>query len=70
MGLMSQRDFLLKMGIEVRAKKLLEKAPPERKADIQSAIHRLTSPFGMGSQYKVFVATPGTSVYPFDVKKY
>lgn len=42
-GPISQRDFLLKMGIEIRKQKL---------KNIDQSVDRLISPLGMGNQYK------------------
>jgi len=68
-GLVSQRDFLLKMGIEVRTKSLLSQATPERRVDIEKAVSRLIDPLGMGTQYKFLAVTKGRCPYPFDIEK-
>ncbi|KAH9812427.1 S-adenosyl-L-methionine-dependent methyltransferase [Melampsora americana] len=63
-GPISQREFLLKMGIEIRKQKLKK---------IESSVARLISPIGMGHQYK-FLGIESfrkdqedcqTEVYPF-----
>lgn len=53
-GPIDQRDFLLRLGIEARADALKAAALPEKKAEIESAIERLTQPgrTGMGRLFK------------------
>ncbi|KAG8998825.1 hypothetical protein FRB94_006626 [Tulasnella sp. JGI-2019a] len=70
-GLITQRDFLLKMGIEVRLKQLLQTASEDgRRKDIQDAVNRLIDKNGMGDQYKFLAVstkqgTDESSPYPF-----
>ncbi|KAG9015939.1 hypothetical protein FRB90_004115 [Tulasnella sp. 427] len=65
-GLLSQRDFLLKMGIEVRCNALMRNAPSdERRKDIEHSVKRLIDPIGMGTQYQVMAVTPKEKPYPF-----
>ncbi|OJA08250.1 hypothetical protein AZE42_02072 [Rhizopogon vesiculosus] len=53
-GPISQRDFLTRMGIQVRAAALARSASsPERKQEIEGGANRLVDPLGMGEQYKV-----------------
>ncbi|KAG0706729.1 S-adenosyl-L-methionine-dependent methyltransferase [Suillus ampliporus] len=53
-GPISQRDFLTRMGIEIRAAALVRSASsPERKKAIEDGANRLVDPLGMGEQYKV-----------------
>lgn len=53
-GPISQRDFLTRMGIYLRADALARSASsPERKQAIEDGIDRLVDPLGMGEQYKV-----------------
>ncbi|KAG1739172.1 S-adenosyl-L-methionine-dependent methyltransferase [Suillus paluster] len=53
-GPISQRDFLTRMGIEIRAGALMRSASsPERKKAIEEGANRLVDPLGMGEQYKV-----------------
>lgn len=65
-GLLSQRDFLLKMGIEVRCNALMRSAiNDERRKDIEHSVKRLINPLGMGTQYQVMAVTPKAKPYPF-----
>lgn len=65
-GFMTQRDFLLKMGVEVRTNMLASRLPPERQGAIKGAVDRLIDPAGMGTQYKFFSVSSGQSPpYPF-----
>ena len=66
--LLIQRDFLQRMGLEVRVEKLLKSASPQRQSDITSATQRLIDLTGMGKQYKVMAVTPkhlSPTPYPF-----
>lgn len=73
LGPVTQRQFLLSMGLEMRTKKLVDNAAdPERKMHIAQGAERLINPTGMGSQYKVMGIVPKSSiveekevVYPF-----
>ncbi|KAG0146343.1 hypothetical protein CROQUDRAFT_44518 [Cronartium quercuum f. sp. fusiforme G11] len=64
-GPITQREFLLRMGIEVRASRL------GQTSEVASACDRLISPLGMGNQYKVLgietsrLSQLQTEVYPF-----
>lgn len=51
--LATQRDFLTRLGIRMRAKTLLGKATPEQANDIEAALERLTSSEQMGELFKV-----------------
>ena len=51
-GPIPQGDFLQRLGIGLRARKLSENATPEQRAAIASALHRLTGPEQMGSLFK------------------
>lgn len=53
--LASQGDFLRRLGIAERAGMLMQ-ANPGNTADIERALHRLTSPEEMGELFKVFCA--------------
>lgn len=65
-GLLNQRDFLLKMGIEVRCNALVRAAVnDERRKDIEHSVKRLVDPLGMGTQYQVMAVTPKEKPYPF-----
>ncbi|KAG8930646.1 hypothetical protein FRC01_002450 [Tulasnella sp. 417] len=65
-GLLSQRDFLLKMGIEVRRNALMKNAiDDKRRKDIEHSVNRLIDPLGMGTQYQVMAVTPKERPYPF-----
>lgn len=69
LGPITQRDFLLRMGIGTRLNKLMEGVKDERQRnDILTAAERLVSPLGMGTQYKVMGVVPRRlegEVYPF-----
>jgi len=58
-GPVSQRDFLVRLGIDKRAAMLKARAAPEKSADIDSALARLTAtgPKGMGDLFKVLAIT-------------
>lgn len=66
-----QGDFLKRLGIGVRAEKLMQQATPEQQADIQSALKRLTGPNTkegeMGDLFKViaFSADPDIKLAGF-----
>lgn len=69
-GLISQRNFLTCMGIEIRAAALMRSASPlERKKAIEDGANRLIDPSGMGEQYKVLgaVAKGRDEIWPFAV---
>ncbi len=51
----SQKDFLKNMGIEVRAKELLKKANAKQKLSIESSLHRLIGDAEMGKLFKVLM---------------
>jgi NADH dehydrogenase [ubiquinone] 1 alpha subcomplex assembly factor 7 len=60
-GPVTQRDFLMRLGIERRAAALKEHAAPDKTADIERAFKRLTAagPKGMGELFKVLaIADP------------
>jgi NADH dehydrogenase [ubiquinone] 1 alpha subcomplex assembly factor 7 len=68
---MTQRDFLISLGLAPRLDGLLKNAPDrERKLEIANAAKRLIMEDGMGGQYKVMGVTPGwrkgKGVYPFE----
>jgi len=51
-SLVTQGEWLLRLGIEARAQ-ALSRANPERAADVQAALERLTGPKQMGRLFKV-----------------
>jgi SAM-dependent MidA family methyltransferase len=59
-GPVTQRDFLLSLGIEARARRLSDGKSAEKAREIAAALDRLTdpSPTGMGSLFKVLAITP------------
>ena len=66
-GPLSQRDFLSRLGIEKRAAMLKSQASPDKIAEIDSALARLTEtgPKGMGELFKVLaIADPKFGVLP------
>ncbi|KAI0029274.1 S-adenosyl-L-methionine-dependent methyltransferase, partial [Vararia minispora EC-137] len=52
-GPLTQHDFLTRMGMHLRVKKLQDAARPERRKSIEDAANRLVDLMGMGKQYKV-----------------
>ena len=49
---MTQRDFLIGLGIDVRLIKLLRNVSPEVASQLAAGYQRLLDPDGMGQQYK------------------
>ena len=71
-GPVSQGDFLLSMGIQVRLEALIDgyspDDSPEGKRGLLEAAARLVHPAGMGKQYQVLGITTGKgNVYPFEI---
>ena len=64
---MTQRQFLIAMGLEARAAVLAGNAPPDQREIIDAAVERLAGESQMGNLFKVIAATtPGLPVaYPF-----
>lgn len=62
--IVEQGAFLKALGIEQRAQYLMGQADEKQKADIESALHRLTSPDEMGSLFKVMGLVYGDSLKP------
>ncbi len=59
-GPVTQRDFLLQLGIEARAEILQRSAKPEMRAEIATALTRLTGPTpGMGDLFKALAFANG-----------
>jgi NADH dehydrogenase [ubiquinone] 1 alpha subcomplex assembly factor 7 len=59
-GPVAQRDFLRRLGIELRAERLLAGATPEQAETIRSGLHRLIDEAGMGRLFRVLALTsPG-----------
>ncbi len=56
-GTVAQGEFLATLGAGARAAKLCERATPAQKADILTALERLTSPDAMGDLFKVLCIT-------------
>jgi len=52
-GPVAQRDFLLRLGLEARKAKLLERATPEQAQAIETGCRRLIDPAAMGALFKV-----------------
>lgn len=66
---LSQGAFLNKVGVQLRAERLIKAAPTEeRRTAIAESVNRLVDPLGMGGQYAVLGVT-GTpkeeAVWPF-----
>lgn len=66
-ALLTQRDFLLKMGLEIRASVLAAKAKPPELAMLQRVVSRLVDEDQMGRLFKVMLATSPhlAAPYPF-----
>jgi len=59
LGPITQHDFLLRMGLGLRVKKLVESAlDAERRRHIAQAAERLVCLTGMGREYKVMAIVP------------
>ena len=52
-GPITQRDFLIQLGVEVRAKKLMAKSSTEQVINIKTGLDRLISRARMGELFKV-----------------
>ena len=52
-GPITQRDFLIQLGVEVRAKKLMDKSSTEQAINIKTGLDRLISRARMGELFKV-----------------
>lgn len=52
-GPVTQGEFLLRLGAEVRAEALLERATPDQRESIITGLHRLTATNEMGELFKV-----------------
>jgi NADH dehydrogenase [ubiquinone] 1 alpha subcomplex assembly factor 7 len=61
-GPVAQRDFLRRLGIDQRAAALKARQPPDKAAEIDQAVARLTAagPKGMGELFKVLAITDPT----------
>jgi len=64
LGMGRQGDFLLALGIQLRAHQLLQNASGQSTKDIQKALHRLVHSDEMGSLFKVIGLNYGASVKP------
>jgi NADH dehydrogenase [ubiquinone] 1 alpha subcomplex assembly factor 7 len=63
--LLTQGEFLRRLGIEQRAARLKANATPQQAADIDSGLHRLTAPDQMGDLFKVLAfSDPKLGVLP------
>jgi NADH dehydrogenase [ubiquinone] 1 alpha subcomplex assembly factor 7 len=58
-GPIVQAEFLGRLGIAERAARLMA-ANPERASEIETGVHRLMSPTGMGEQFKAMTVRSGT----------
>jgi len=65
--LLTQGDFLLRLGLLERAGHLGRDREPTIQDDIRAAVHRLAGPEEMGNLFKVLAVTqPGVTPEPFD----
>jgi SAM-dependent MidA family methyltransferase len=63
--MLTQGDFLRRLGIEARAARLKQNATPQQAADIDSALARLTAGDQMGDLFKVMaISDPRLGVLP------
>lgn len=63
-GPVSQSEFLRRLGIEARARKLAEHASSPVKGEIESALKRLIDPDQMGQLFKVMACTRSERAIP------
>jgi NADH dehydrogenase [ubiquinone] 1 alpha subcomplex assembly factor 7 len=64
-GPLPQGTFLSRLGIEMRAARLLQGATPAQARDIRTALARLLGPGEMGTLFKVLaIAAPSLPVPP------
>jgi NADH dehydrogenase [ubiquinone] 1 alpha subcomplex assembly factor 7 len=64
-SMLTQGDFLRRLGIEARAARLKANATPQQAADIDSALARLTAPDRMGDLFKVMaISDPKLGALP------
>ncbi len=59
LGPMPMGEWLLRLGLEARARQLLSRATDAQAADIQSRVTRLVDPKQMGVLFKALVLTGG-----------
>lgn len=57
-GPVEQRDFIKKLGGDVRIDRLVQSAVPDVRSQIQSGYEMLTDPKQMGSRFKFFSMFP------------
>lgn len=67
-GPVEQRDFIKKLGGDVRIDRLVQSAIPELRSQIQTGYEMLTDPKQMGSRFKFFAMFP--SVLKDHLRKY
>jgi NADH dehydrogenase [ubiquinone] 1 alpha subcomplex assembly factor 7 len=58
-GPMPMGEWLLRLGLEVRARQLLSRIPEEKAQEVQSRIARLVDPKQMGALFKAVIFTGG-----------
>jgi NADH dehydrogenase [ubiquinone] 1 alpha subcomplex assembly factor 7 len=63
-GPLTQGEFLLRLGLDIRGNKLLEQANPDQRQAIIAGAHRLADPKAMGELFKVIAVTNGTIAAP------
>lgn len=63
-GLISQGQFLARMGIELRLEALLKRALPEQHRALIEGVTRLISPQAMGDLFKVMALTSRADIIP------
>ncbi|HAA91364.1 MAG: methyltransferase [Rhodospirillaceae bacterium] len=63
-GPITQRDFLLALGLEARAARLSASATPGQQAAIENACHRLIAENEMGTLFKALAITAGGGPVP------
>ncbi|MBX3455095.1 SAM-dependent methyltransferase [Ferrovibrio sp.] len=63
-GAVAQGDLLRRLGIEMRAEKLQQKATPEQSAAISAAMQRLTAADAMGNLFQAIALTAAESARP------
>lgn len=63
-GLISQGEFLIRMGAELRGEMLLKASPPEVRAQIVAGLQRLIAPQQMGELFKVMALCADPRIEP------
>ena len=63
-GPISQADFLMRLGLAERAARLMANATKRQVKDIEAACHRLIEAEEMGTLFKAFAISAGSTIVP------